>query len=228
MTIRKSGLGGIAAQQRPNPISLSAWVIWREDLGNDALVPAGQLGGSQTGARAIISLAPTTRSTRVGLTLRVSAPLDRQDGREAAIGFDVRHQGAIPVEIGIERRIAITQGGRNAFALLAATGVTDRPLARHMGVTGYAQAGMVGLRTKSGFADGAVSVDYRTTPATSLGVGVWAAAQPGVTRIDVGPQAIWRIKRGAANIRAVASWRLRVAGRAAPASGPALSIGTDF
>lgn len=57
------------------------------------------------------------------------------------------------------------------------------------------------------------------------GAGAWGAAQSGVTRLDVGPQASVRFP---ANLTLAADWRFRVAGDAAPASGPTLTLSTDF
>jgi hypothetical protein len=54
-----------------------------------------------------------------------------------------------------------------------------------------------------------------------VGAGAWGGAQPGAARLDMGPQASFRIPVGRTGIRASAEWRFRVAGDAEPGSGPA-------
>jgi hypothetical protein len=44
----------------------------------------------------------------------------------------------------------------------------------------------------------------------------------------VGPRLSIRLPGAARNLRVTADWRVRVAGDAAPGSGPALTIGGDF
>ena len=60
----------------------------------------------------------------------------------------------------------------------------------------------------------------------SAGLGVWGGAQPGVYRVDAGP----RITHARAQQRASVhlDWRQRLAGNAAPGSGPAVTLAGDF
>ena len=53
-----------------------------------------------------------------------------------------------------------------------------------------------------------------------IGGGAWGAAQPGAARLDAGPQSSYRLPVRRANLRLAADWRFRVAGDAAPGSGP--------
>ena len=62
----------------------------------------------------------------------------------------------------------------------------------------------------------------------SVGAGLWGGAQPGVSRIDIGPQIVARIAVAETSLRVSAEWRQRVAGDAAPASGPSVTVGFDF
>jgi hypothetical protein len=127
-----------------------------------------------------------------------------------------------------ERRQAIGQDGRSAFALLAHGGVSDRPLVGPVTLDAYGQAGMVGLSSRDAFADGAVRLGLPVAEGFSLGIGAWGAAQPGTSRLDAGPQASYRLPGFGANMRLSAEWRVRVAGDAVPGSGPALTLSADF
>lgn len=201
--------------------SLSAWTFVRR--GSEAqLAAGGQLGGSQAGARVLFRL-----TEQVALSGRVSTPLRRARGTEAALGIEVQPVRSLPVRILVERRQAIGEDGRSAFALLAYGGVSDRPVFGPLLLDAYAQAGMVGVESRAAFADGAVRLSLPVTERLSVGAGAWGAAQPGVARLDVGPQSSYRlpIGRGA---RISAEWRVRVSGDARPGSGPALTLATDF
>ena len=61
-----------------------------------------------------------------------------------------------------------------------------------------------------------------------MGAGAWAAAQPGLSRLDLGPQAALRLPVAGHAMTLAADWRLRAAGNAAPGSGPTLTLTTDF
>jgi hypothetical protein len=61
-----------------------------------------------------------------------------------------------------------------------------------------------------------------------LGPGAWAAAQPGLARVDLGPQASFRLPLAGRNVTVAADWRQRLAGNARPGSGPTLTLATDF
>lgn len=212
--------------------SLSAWAIIRPTSSGSMLATNGQLGASQAGSRFQQPILASKGVPPVALNLRISTPLDQKSGREAAVGFSTRPVQSVPAELIIERRIALDRGGRNAFALIAAGGVDDRPLVRKTMLSGYAQAGMVGLARRDGFIDGALRVEQvalaRDRSQFRLGAGLWGAAQPGVSRMDVGPIVAVKQGVGSVNLRISAEYRWRVAGQARPASGPVLSIGADF
>ncbi|HET6535129.1 MAG TPA: hypothetical protein VFG41_03010, partial [Sphingomicrobium sp.] len=59
----------------------------------------------------------------------------------------------------------------------------------------------------------------------SAGFGVWGGAQPGLYRVDAGPRISMRVRK---NIRVDFDWRQRLAGNAAPGSGPAITLAADF
>ncbi len=210
---RKSGLSG------------SAWVLARTGGGAPALGAGGQLGGSQAGARLFWEPGPRG----FALTGRISAPLGQRLGREASagVGYRMRHGGLL-----LERRIGIDRGGRDAMSLTAYAGVSEVALPARFRLDAYAQAGFVGLKARDGFIDGALRAERSLFESgrapLSFGAGIWGGAQPGVSRIDAGPQIVARLPIGKTSFRASAEWRQRVAGNASPDSGPSATIGFDF
>lgn len=89
----------------------------------------------------------------------------------------------------------------------------------------YVQAGIVGLKSRDYFADGALTFTRPVYGRFSAGFGVWGGVQPGLYRVDAGPRISMRIRR---NIHAHFDWRQRLTGNAQPASGPALTLAADF
>ena len=211
---------------------ISAYSIIRPASSGQALATNGQLGASQIGIRIQQPVAYIGARQVASLNVRVSAPIDQRPGREAGIGVAIRRSAVVPFELIAERRVALGEGGRNAFAVIAVSGFDDLRVAPGLSLSGYAQAGMVGFRQRDGFADGAARVERtlfdRKRTAVRIGTGIWGAAQPGVTRLDIGPLAALKQKVGSSNIRISAEYRWRISGQARPASGPALSIGADF
>jgi hypothetical protein len=126
-----------------------------------------------------------------------------------------------------ERRVALGQEGRSAFALTFHGGVDELRLPGGFKLEAYAQAGAVGARSRDLFADGSVRVGIPVGE-MRLGGGMWAGAQPRAARVDAGPQATLRLPALGANLRISAEWRFRIAGEASPGSGPALTLGSDF
>jgi hypothetical protein len=86
---------------------------------------------------------------------------------------------------------------------------------------------MVGARSRDLFVDASVRVTAPVGP-VEIGGAAWGAAQPGVARLDAGPSVSVRLPIPSANVRLQADWRFRLAGDAAPTSGPALTIAADF
>jgi hypothetical protein len=201
--------------------SLSTWAFVRRGV-ETQLASGGQLGGSQVGARALYRL-----SERLAVSARLYAPLASSRGAEASLGIEMQPLRTLPVRVLAERRQAIGAAGRPAFALIAHGGISEQPLLGPATVDAYGQAGLVGLQSRDGFVDGSVRFNLPVTGRLSVGAGAWGAAQPGVSRIDLGPQASYRLPIGD-GARVSAEWRLRVAGDAQPGSGPALTLATDF
>lgn len=205
---------------------VSAWAIVRDSGRGQSLAAAGQLGGAQAGARATYAL-----GSGWALAARLSGPLASSRGKEAAVALDWRPAVTLPLTFTLERRAGLDRGGRDAFAAGAFGGFT---VTLPLGATldGYAQAGLVGLKRRDAYVDGAVRAERTIIIAgnarVAAGAGIWGGAQTGASRLDVGPQLVAHIPAGPANVRVSAEWRERVAGNARPGSGPALSIGLDF
>lgn len=187
----------------------------------------GRLGASQAGVRVAYHL---DGARRVAVAGRIAAPL-RGRGAEAALGLDWRPTPA-PVHLVVEQRIAIDGAWGGPTAMVIA-GLNPTPIAVGFRLEAYAQGGAILRGGKAeAFGDGAARL---ARPVVSLGqarldlgLGAWGAGQRGATRIDVGPTVGVALPLAGRSVRVSLDWRQRVAGDARPASGPALSIGSDF
>ncbi len=202
----------------------SAWALMRDD-GAAALASGGQLGGSQVGLRIYYAPGPDW----IAVTTRVSTGLSRPAGREAAVGVAVRGRNFGLI---VEQRVSLDKGTRDAPAVIAYGGVSDVRLPGGLTLDGYAQAGVVGVKTRAAFADGAVRVERPILSAAGasvgVGAGVWGGVQPGLARVDIAPQIVAHLPLPRASLRVSAEWRQRIVGDAAPASGPSVTVGLDF
>lgn len=206
-----------------NRLSLSSWAIVRGAASSGGLAPGGVLGGSQAGARLWITPGPPGLT----LTARVSTPLGVRTGSEVSAGIGIR-KGSFGVIV--EERISLDTGQARP-SVTAFGGVSDLRLAGKLRLDGYAQAGIVGLRNRIGFVDGAVRIEHPVAGRAvkiAIGAGVWGGAQPGLARLDAGPQLVARLPVFGGTLRVAGEYRFRVAGQADPGSGPALSVGADF
>jgi hypothetical protein len=205
--------------------SASAWLVARGGsmAGNGAFGPA-QLGGSQACGRLRYAL---TRS--IALSGRLSTPL-RGIGREAGLGVEWQPL-KIPLSILLERRVSL-DSARSGTALGAITGINPTRVFRRLELEGYGQAGVVARGRRELYADGALRllqpVASGKVARLAVGMGVWGGAQRGASRVDVGPSMVATVPTGGPTLRVAAEWRQRVAGNAAPGSGPAVTLGTDF
>ncbi|MBA3940345.1 MAG: hypothetical protein C0520_03950 [Sphingopyxis sp.] len=210
--------------------SLGSWVYLREGSAGatGAIADGGQLGGSQAGMRLSYGL---DASGRTRAYARATVALRRLEQREVALGLAYAPLAQLPVDVAVERRIAIGREGRDAFAVMAVGGVGDVKLPANFRLEAYAQAGIVGARARDGFADGAVVVDREigTADGAALRLGALAAGavQPDAARVDVGPRMTLRLPVGE-GARIALDWRQRVAGDAQPESGLALTLASDF
>jgi hypothetical protein len=206
-------------------VQLTMWALLRGQQGvlntTTSLASGGTLGGSQAGARLFYNFSP-----QIAAVLRTSSDVGRRGG-EVALGVRAQPVRSIPVWLTAERRQALGRygGGRNAFAIFAETGVYGQPLPLGFSLDGYAQGGLVGLKSRDLFADGGFTVTRPLFGQFSAGFGVWGGVQPGLYRIDAGPRLSMAVRR---NVRVHLDWRQRLAGNAQPTSGPALTLSGDF
>jgi hypothetical protein len=196
--------------------SASGWFVARAGRGIGAAPGGGQLGGGQAGLRIAYRLAPRER---IAAFARVTAPL-AGTGREAAVGVEWQ-PGAGSFRLLVEQRFGLdgTPGGTGIGAV---AGLDIRM--RHFRIEGYGQAGAIARHRVEPYADGAVRVTRALSPVFSLGMGAWGGAQRDAQRLDVGPSATLTL--GPARVSL--DWRQRIAGRASPGSGLALTLGGDF
>ncbi|MEH3040993.1 MAG: hypothetical protein PGN21_13095 [Sphingomonas paucimobilis] len=203
-------------------MTVSLWALARPGAATGGPV---QLGGGQAGLRVRM---PVTPDGRAAVAARVATPLAGQ-GREAALGVEWRPLPA-PVAMVVERRVALDKGhGGTGMGLIAGI---DRALPGNLAVEAYGQAGAVARDGIEPYADGAARVLHPVATigrsAIRLGIGSWGGAQREGARIDIGPSAVATLPVGRGAVRLSLDWRQRVGGNAAPGSGPALTLGSDF
>lgn len=206
-------------------LQFTTWALLRSQqtgvAGSQSLAAGGSLGASQAGARLTYAF-----TRRIAASFRSSTAVGRRGG-EIAGGLRVQPVGGIPVWLTAERRQRIGRegGGRNAFALFFEAGVYERPMPFRFLLDTYLEGGVVGLRSRDKFIDGALTLTRPVYRNFSAGFGVWGGAQPGLYRVDAGPRVTMRVRR---NIRVHFDWRQRLAGTANPGSGPAVTLAGDF
>jgi hypothetical protein len=210
---------------RIDRLQLSSWALLRgrqgQVLGPASLATSGQLGGSQAGARLLYNF-----SHQLAASLRTSTDVGRK-GAEFAAGVRVQPLVSVPVWVTAERRQRLGQfsNGRNAFAIFAETGLYQRPMPWEFSLDAYLQTGVVGLKSRDWFVDGAAAVTRPVYKNFSAGLGVWGGAQPGLYRVDAGPRVTMKVRD---NVRIHFDYRQKLAGNAQPGSGPAVTLAGDF
>lgn len=215
-------------QQAPDRWRASAWILWRPDGSGTDIARLGRLGGSQAGIRIDREIA-APGSSRLAAYARATTALQRPAAPEAALGIALQPDRSLPVTVAVERRAALGDGGRNAAAAYVAGGFGPTPVAGSLEASGYAQAGVVGFRQRDAFVDGKFSLLAPVAKSPlKLGGSLSGGAQPGVHRVDIGPEAQMRLSLPATTARLSLEWRERIAGRAAPSSGIALTLAADF
>lgn len=195
-------------------------------------LPSGAYGASQAGAVIRYRLAPVS-DHRPALYLRATSALQAPRGEEIAVGFAARPLARVPLTAMVEARATRTMTGtivRPAAAVVSELPVHTLPLG--LRAEAYAQAGYVGGRGATAFVDGQARLERNLVSAgrwqLRAGGGTWGGAQKGAKRLDVGPTATLDLPLGPVNGRLAADWRFRIAGNAAPTSGPALTLSAGF
>ena len=230
-----------AAQAGRSHWSIDGWLLLRPG-GNafnapgaglpGTVVPAGFYGGSQSGLILRYFLAPGSRFNPA-LYLRGSSGIERPRGEELAAGVSVRPIPGLPVRLLAEGRVTRTTSGtivRPAAALVSELAPVRLPLG--LRAEAYVQAGYVGGRSATAFVDGQARLEHPLVRGSGVelraGGGVWGGAQRGASRLDIGPTATLSFRLGPVATRVSADYRWRVAGNAAPGSGPVLTLSAGF
>ena len=203
-------------------LQLSSWAMLRQRPGQASLGTNGMLGGSQAGMRLMYRFDP-----HFAASLRTSVPLGSATrGGEGALGVRYQPFASIPISLTAERRQAFGRGGgRSAFALFAEGGLWDRPIVAGFNLNAYLQGGIVGMRHRDLFFDGAATLTRPLWRGLSVGGGVWGGVQPGLRRLDVGPRVSMRLPR---RMRVHLDYRYQALGNAQPGSGAVVTLAGDF
>jgi hypothetical protein len=210
-----------------------AWLFLRKDSAAPLVAGRPAYGRSQAGAVLRYRLAPASGHRPVLYARATRALAGTREG-ELAAGLAARPLSGLPVSLSAEVRVHDSVAGSEVRP--AAFAVTELPPARlPLGFRAelYAQAGYVGGRFATAFADGQVRVDRQVVPIGEnaelrVGGAVSGGAQKHAERLDVGPSAAVSFRLGEANSRLALDYRFRVAGDAEPRSGPALTFSAGF
>ncbi len=193
---------------------------------------APSYGASQVGAVIRYRLAPDN-PRKPSLYLRASAAVRAPHDEELAVGLAARPIARLPVLAMAELRASRPGAGtrlRPAAALVSEFRPLDLPLG--LRAEAYGQAGYVGGRDASAFVDGQLHLTRRLARIGKMelraGAAAWGGAQQGASRVDAGPTASLGMPIGPTNARLSADWRFRLAGRATPGSGPAITLSAGF
>ena len=213
---------------------VDGWVAWRSGSGLPVVASGARppsYGATQAGAVARFDL--VTGPHRPALHVRATYAPDRPRQFDLAAGAGVRPLAALPVRVMGELRATHAEG-RTEFrpAVLAVTELAPIALPLAMTAEGYAQAGWVGGRYATAFADGQARVTRAVAtvgPArVRIGAGAWGGAQKFAERLDAGPTVALDFDAGPLAARLSLDYRVQVAGNATPGDGLALTLSTGF
>ncbi|MEY4159824.1 MAG: hypothetical protein RLZZ136_445, partial [Pseudomonadota bacterium] len=162
--------------------SADGWLLLRGDSGAASLATAGgSYGASQVGVVLRYRLDPDSRF-RPALYLRGSAALGSLAEQEAALGLAARVFPTLPVTMMGELRASRSSGGvhiRPAALVVSELPVIHLPWQVQAEI--YGQAGYVGGRAASAFADGQARITRRVAALGKaefrLGTGLWGGVQ---------------------------------------------------
>ncbi|GFM29963.1 hypothetical protein [Novosphingobium sp. PY1] len=223
------------AAVKPKRWSGDAWALIRGS-GNVALVKGAlpaTYGASQSGAVLRYRIAPGS-AYRPTAYLRSTSTLGTVRQTSAALGISARPVPGLPIVGAVEGRMTDDAGTRR-FQPVAMAVTELAPFGLAMGLRGeaYGQAGYVGGKFATAFADGQIRADRDLFSAgrfqARLGAGMWGGVQEGAGRLDFGPSATVTgpLGRGAFG-RLAFDWRFRFLGNANPDSGPAVTLSAGF
>ena len=213
--------------------SFSSWLFLRagrEDYAGNGASPF--YGRSQVGAIANYRLSSSSAAEPAAY-LRADAALVSRGERQLAAGLSLRPISSLPVRVHVEAR-ATQQSGRTELrpSAFVTAGTDAAPLPAGFAARSYIQAGYVGGRFSSAFADGQLVATREVARfdlgALRAGVGAWGGAQRGAHRLDIGPSLNLSVQFGETPASVSLDYRVRVAGDAAPGSGAALTLSRVF
>lgn len=192
--------------------------------GDPALGVTPVLGGGQSGGG--IAFTPDPLAPRhLAVTLRGSVAHD-DAGRSAFAAVGLQWHPVAGVTVAAERLIAVGPAGPNAWTVRLAGGI-DRTFGR-LRATAYGEGGVIGTAAYAAVQGRAAGVFHLAHLEFDPGVGVWSSVQRDrgttVDRADVGPGLVARFGPFAAEV----DYRVRVAGNAAPGSGPVVTLSAAF
>ena len=215
-------------------LSGDAWLLLRRGgTGAGPGVPnPASYGASQIGAVLRYRLAPSS-PLRPTAYLRVTSAVRAPHDEELAAGLMLRPIKRVPISLMGELRATRLQSGTALRpAILAVSEFPPIPLPGGFRAETYGAAGYVGGRFATPFAEGQLRLDRRIArigqAELRAGGGVWGGAQRGANRLDAGPGATLGFPVGAGGARLSADWRFRLSGKAAPTSGPAITLSAGF
>lgn len=213
-------------------LSADAWLMVRQDATSSVVSGRPSYGRSQAGGVVRYRLAP---SSPLGpqAYLRVSSALEGALERDLVAGLSARPVPRAPLRFAAEARMTETETGIELRpAVLAVTEFLPLGLPLGMRVEAYLQGGYVAGRFATAFVDGQGRVERAVArlgeTEIAAGAGMWGGAQEGAARLDVGPTAAISFRLGEGRGRVAADYRFRLAGDAAPRSGPAVTLSAGF
>ncbi len=229
------------AKQLTRRWSVGAYALSRAGTG-EALAASPVLGAGQMGGAVAWRVNPLGKQ-RISLFGRYTVAgspdggIDPETG-EAALGVRWEPSRKVPVAIDVERRIALGQFSRNAWAArVSGGGLGEVPAFGHrLNLEGFGEAGVLEGFTPTldayagAQARGGVPLFQLGRTRFDAGAGVWGAVQRSfgetASRVDLGPSA--RIRVVPFPFYAQVDYRARVAGNALPGSGPVLTVAGEF
>lgn len=224
------GAQSYAAAQGPGRWSVDSWLLLRKGGAANAAASPASYDASQAGLLVRYRLAPNSPNVPA-LYARATGFPDGIAPPELAVGFAARPIGNLPVTAQVEVRLREIEGRIEARPAALLVGGIERRMAEFE-LQAYGQAGFVAGTDATLFADGKATlariVSSGRSHRFSLGAGAWGGAQDGAARFDVGPSAGISLTTGRVSARVEADYRFRVAGDAAPGSGPALTLSASF
>jgi hypothetical protein len=213
----------------PSGVTFYAYSFFRTRASQGAISTVGQYGGSQSGfVVAVPLLAPQDgpSEAKIALQMRGATAHDDLDEREFSAGLRWRPIKKIPLSLTLERRFRNDR--KDSFgAYLAGGEAFDLPFQSRL--ESYAQAGYITGKAGGPFFDFSARAERKLGASPlSAGFGLWGGGQTGIFRIDAGPTITHSFEIADTPFRVSADWRTRIAGDAAPASGPAVTLSTSF